>query len=67
MSTRKRTTGPDIDDIGVSDGDASGFRIHWYRCNVCGADFENSNSSHRRRLQMLLDHKRLHRHQPVPN
>jgi hypothetical protein len=67
MSTRKRTTGPEADDIALSDGDAPGFRIHWYRCNVCGADFEETSGSHRRRLQMLLDHKRLHRHQPVPN
>jgi hypothetical protein len=67
MSTRKRAVSPDADDLTLSDGDAPGFRIHWYRCNVCGTDFEDSSSSHRRRLQMLLDHKRLHRHQPVPN
>ena len=66
MSTQK-TMRPELDEIGLADSESTTFRIHWYRCNVCGADFEDANPSHRRRLHLLLEHKRLHRPQPVQN
>ena len=67
MSTHKRTPLPDLEDGALAESDATGFRIHWYRCNVCGADFEDANPSHRRRLHLLLEHKRAHAQQPVQN
>ena len=55
MSTQK-TMRPELEEITLVDNDSTTFRIHWYRCNVCGADFEDSNPSHRKRLQLLLEH-----------
>jgi hypothetical protein len=66
MSTSKTATAPEIDELNSPDHDSSGFRIHWYRCNVCGADFEDANPSHRRRLHLLLEHKHVHA-EPIQN
>ncbi len=65
MTSSKVTATPEFDESIAADNDTTGFRIHWYRCNVCGVDFEDANPSHRRRLHLLLEHKRLHREQPV--
>ena len=67
MTMHKGTMTPELEDSGAVENDSSGFRIHWYRCNVCGVDFEDANPSHRRRLNLLLDHKRSHTQQPVQN
>jgi len=67
MSIHKKATAPELDEVALADHDSTGFRIHWYRCNVCGADFEDANPSHRRRLYLLLEHKRAHTQEPAKN
>jgi hypothetical protein len=67
MRTHKKATAPELDDAALADHDPTEFRIHWYRCNVCGADFEDANPSHRRRLHLLLEHKRAHSQLSVQN
>lgn len=62
MSIQK-TMSPELDDVAIQDNETATFRIRWYKCNVCGTDFEDANPSHRRRLHLLLEHKRLHRPQ----
>ncbi len=66
MSIQK-TMRPELEEVALADSESTTFRIRWYRCNVCGADFEDANPSHRRRLHLLLEHKRLHRPQPARN
>ena len=60
MSTQKAMR-PELEEVALAaENESTTFRIHWYRCNVCGADFEDANPSHRRRLHLLLEHKRQH-------
>ena len=60
MSTHKPSVRAIADDVVLADS-SSAFRIYWYRCNVCGEDFEDVSPSHRKRLHLLLEHKQAHR------